>query len=67
MKGSNKNRNYRAKIYAVLAACLSFSLIISLANTVLASSATEIDTSVDVAIERWEKKVVGTQKTDRLC
>lgn len=60
MKGSNKNRNCRAKIYAVLAACLSFSLIISLANTVLASSAREIDTSVDVAIERWEKKVVGT-------
>lgn len=60
MKGSNTNRNNRAKIHAVLAACLSFFLIISLANTVLASSAREIDTSVDVAIERWEKKVVGT-------
>ncbi len=60
MKGSIKNRNNRAKIFAVLAACLAFFLIVSLANTVLASSAREIDTSVDVAIERWEKKVVGT-------
>jgi len=60
MKGSLKDWNNRINTSAVLLACLSFILIIVFANTSLASSAREIDTSVDVAIERWEKEVVGT-------
>ncbi len=60
MKRSNQNRINRTKFSLVSAICLSFFLIITLANTVLASSAREINTSVDVAIERWQKEVVGT-------
>ena len=60
MKGSFQSWNNRTKFSSILAPCLSFILIITLANTGLASSAREIDTSVDVAIERWQKKVVGT-------
>lgn len=60
MKGSYQSWKNRTKISAVLAPCLSFFLIITLANTGFADSAREIDISVDVAIERWQKKVVGT-------
>ncbi len=60
MKGSLQDGNNRTNISAVLLACLSFIIIIILADTGLASSAREINTSVDVAIERWQKEVVGT-------
>jgi len=60
MKVSLQDWKNRTNISAVLLACLSFTLIIISADTGLASSAREIDTSVDVAIERWEKEVVGT-------
>ena len=60
MKGSLQDWNNRTNIPAVLLACLSFIIVIILADTGLASSAREINTSVDVAIERWQKEVVGT-------